>query len=81
MVWYPYKSKHIVQNWNSNLTFSELHLFIYIYIYIYIIDTEKLANVVHISKICTIFTIFLHMCTIFATFCVSIMQAYFASTI
>ena len=71
MVWYPYKSKHIVQNWNSNLTFSELHLFIYIYIYI--IDTEKLANVVHISKICTIFTIFLHMCTIFATFYVSIM--------
>ena len=33
MVWYLYKSKYIIQNWNSNLTFSELHLYIYIYIY------------------------------------------------
>ena len=50
MVWYPYKSKHIVQNWNSNLTFSELHLFIYIYIYIYVYYRHR-----KIGKCCTHF--------------------------
>ena len=29
--------RHVVQNWNSNLIFSQLHLLLlYIYIYIYI---------------------------------------------
>ena len=71
MVWYPYKSKHIVQNWNSNLTFSEFHLFIYIYIYIYIYYRHK-----KIGKCCTHFQNMYNICNFFCVYNVSLLCKY-----
>ena len=33
----------MAQNWNSNLSFSQLHLLFYIYIYIYILSINALS--------------------------------------